>query len=124
KPTGVDLAQMFIAPTVAFKIVEGQAIGASAIAAFQRFKAQGLQAFAGFSSSPANLTNNGYDSSWGYGGRFGYLGEFGVVSIGASYQTKVSMGKFDQYAGLFAGQGGFDIPATWTAGVAIRPIPP
>jgi long-chain fatty acid transport protein len=123
KPTGVDLAQMFIAPTVAFKIADGQAIGASAIAAYQRFKAQGLRAFGMFSSSPANLTNNGYDSSWGYGGRFGYLGEFGIVSIGGSYQTKVSMGKFDAYSGLFAEQGSFDIPPTWTVGIAIRPIP-
>ena len=28
------------------------------------------------------------------------------------------MGEFDDYAGLFAEQGGFDIPASWTAGLA------
>ncbi len=124
KPTGVDLAQMFIAPTVAFRVVDGQAIGVSGIAAFQRFSARGLYAFAPFSSDPAHLTNNAYDTSWGYGARFGYLGEFGILSIGGSYQTKVSMGKFDQYAGLFAEQGGFDIPASWLAGLAIKPIEP
>ena len=33
------------------------------------------------------------------------------------------MGKFDDYAGLFAEQGGFDIPANWTIGVAVKPSP-
>lgn len=31
------------------------------------------------------------------------------------------MSKFDDYAGLFAEQGGFDIPASWSAGVALMP---
>lgn len=124
KPTGVDLAQLFVAPTVAYSFLPGQAVGATVIGAFQRFSAEGLRAFSQFSSSPANLTNGGADGAWGYGGRFGYLGEFGIVSIGASYQTKISMGRFDRYSGLFAEQGSFDIPSTWTAGIAVRPIPP
>jgi long-chain fatty acid transport protein len=31
------------------------------------------------------------------------------------------MSQFDDYSGLFAEQGGFDIPANWVAGIAIKP---
>jgi long-chain fatty acid transport protein len=121
QPTGVDLAQLFVAPTMAMKIAPNQALGASAIVAYQRFQAEGVASFGAFSSDPASLSNNGYDSSMGYGLRVGYLGEFGIVSAGASYQTKLSMGEFDEYAGLFAEGGGFDIPSTWRVGLALKP---
>lgn len=123
--TGVDLSQLFVAPTYAIRLGRNHAIGVTGLIAYQRFKAEGLQAFAPFSSDPQHLTNNGYDSSWGYGGRIGYLGEFTrYFSVGASYQTKVTMGKLKKYAGLFAEGGGFDIPANWTAGIAVRPLFP
>jgi long-chain fatty acid transport protein len=123
--TGVDLSQMFIAPTYAVQFAKGHALGVAGLVAYQRFKAEGLQAFAPFSSDPQHLTNNGYDSSWGYGARIGYLGELSRwLSVGASYQTKLKMGKFKKYAGLFAEGGGFDIPASWTAGIAVRPLFP
>jgi long-chain fatty acid transport protein len=44
-----------------------------------------------------------------------------LVSVGASYQTKIYMSEFDNYAGLFAENGDFDIPYTWTVGTAITP---
>ena len=44
-------------------------------------------------------------------------------SIGLAYQTKIYMGEFDDYAGLFAEQGDFDIPANWTIGLAFMPTP-
>ena len=121
KPTGQNLSQLFVAPTVAFKLGENHAIGATAILAYQMFKAEGLQAFAMFSSDPAHVSNNGTDSSFGGGVRLGYLGNWTTFSLGASYQTKVAMGTFDKYAGLFAEQGDFDIPANWTIGVGIKP---
>ncbi len=122
KKTGVDLIQVFLAGTISQQLAPGQSVGVTGIFAYQRFKAEGLQAFAPFSSDPANLTNNNHSNSVGGGARFGYLGEFGkYFSIGGSYQTKISMGKFDEYRGLFAEQGGFDIPANWVVGVAIKP---
>jgi long-chain fatty acid transport protein len=121
-PTGVDLAQVFVAPTYAHKLGAHHALGVAVLGAYQRFQAQGLQAFGGFSADRSHLTDNGHNNSVGGGARFGYYGEWSsVFSVGASYQTKVKMTKFDNYAGLFAQQGGFDIPATWTAGVAIKP---
>ena len=74
-----------------------------------------------FSADKAHVSNNGNDSSFGAGARFGYLGTWNAFSLGASYQTKVAMGTFDKYAGLFAEQGGFDIPANWTVGVGFKP---
>jgi long-chain fatty acid transport protein len=120
-PTGVDLAQLFVVPTYARKLNPKHAIGISPIIAYQTFEAQGLQAFgeAGFSQDPSKLTDNGHNNSYGLGGRFGYLGEIlPDLFFGASYQTKIYMQKFDDYAGLFAEDGDFDIPANWSAGLA------
>jgi long-chain fatty acid transport protein len=120
-PTGVDLIQLFIAPTYARKIATHHAIGITPIFAYQSFEAQGLEAFQFFSSSPSNLTNNGHEGSYGYGARIGYLGEiFPFLNIGAAYQTKIYMSELDDYKGLFAEKGDFDIPATWTAGLALK----
>jgi long-chain fatty acid transport protein len=41
------------------------------------------------------------------------------LRFGLSGQTKMYMTKFEKYAGLFAEQGGFDIPAAITAGFAV-----
>jgi len=117
-PAGVDLSQLFIAPTIAWK-TGGHAFGASLNLAYQRFQARGLQPFAMFSSDPANVTDRGYDTSTGWGVRVGWTGQVTPsVTLGATYQTKTQMGKFDKYKGLFAEQGGFDIPENYGVGVA------
>jgi len=123
-PAGVDLMQLFIAPTYAAKIAENHSVGITPIIGVQFFAAKGLEAFGGFSAAPTKLTNNGHDTAYGFGGRIGYLGKLSdKFSVGASYQTKINMGEFDDYAGLFAEQGGFDIPANWTVGFAVKPTP-
>lgn len=123
---GIDLMQLIIAPTFAYKVAENHSIGVSPLLGYQRFKAEGLQGFAGFTTSGTtnNLTNQGYDSSTGYGIRVGYMGKLSdMVSVGAAYASKMKMGEFDKYKELFAGQGGFDLPENWNLGVAIKPIP-
>lgn len=121
-PTGVNLSQLFMDVTVARKLGPNHSIGVTAIVAYQMFKAEGLQAFAGFSRDAANLTDNDTDNSFGFGFRVGYFGKFSqYLSVGASYQTKIKMSEFDKYAGLFAEQGDFDIPSTYNIGVAIHP---
>jgi long-chain fatty acid transport protein len=123
-PTGVNLAQLFVDLTVSRKLSPTQSIGITGIVAYQYFKASGLEAFSMFSSDPANMTNNGNDSGFGFGVRVGYLGRFSrFLSLGASYQTKVKMQSFDKYAGLFAEQGGFDIPASYNLGLALHASP-
>lgn len=123
-PTGIDLMQLFITPTYSVKLSPKHAVGISAILAYQSFEALGLQAFGAFSADPTKLTNNGHDDSYGYGARVGYLGEvLPDLYLGASYQTKILMSKFDKYAGLFAEQGDFDIPSNWTVGLGYKVNP-
>jgi long-chain fatty acid transport protein len=122
-PAGVDLSQMFIAPTYARKF-SAHAIGVSGIVAYQRFEARGLQAFTAFSSDADCLTDNTHANSFGGGIRAGYVGDVSrFLSVGASYQSRIWMRKFEPYKGLFAQDGGFDVPSTWVAGVAIKPTP-
>ncbi len=121
---GVDLQQLIIAPTIAYKINGNHSIGLSPLLVQQVFKVDGLQAFAGMSASQQNLTNNGYDSSSGTGMRVGYLGKVSErVMLGASYAPRISMSKLGKYAGLFAEQGGLDIPENYTMGVSALVTP-
>lgn len=118
---GVNLEQLVIAPTWAYKLNETNSIGISPLLGYQRFSANGLQAFAAISTAPANLTDNGHDSSTGWGVRFGWQGKMSdSLTLGAAYSTKMKMGKFDKYSGLFADQGAFDIPENFNLGVALR----
>lgn len=120
---GVDLMQAFLAAGYA-KRVDAFSFGISPILAIQRFKAYGLGAFAGFSSSPANLTDNGYSYSYGGGVRGGM--EYRVAPdfrLGFSAQTPMWMTEFSKYTGLFADGGKFDIPANLTAGMAWDAMP-
>ena len=116
---GVNLEQLVIAPTFAYKLNEQHSIGVSPLIGYQRFGAAGLQAFAAISNDGANLTNRGYDDAWGWGVRLGWQGRVSnTVTLGAAYSTKIKMDKFDKYKGLFAEQGDFDIPENFNLGVA------
>ncbi|HUG22231.1 MAG TPA: outer membrane protein transport protein, partial [Albitalea sp.] len=121
-PAGVDLSQLFVAPTLAWK-TGSHAFGVSLNLAYQRFKAEGLQGFEimGLSSSPGNVTNRGYDDSTGLGARVGWTGQVSpMVTLGATYQTKTQMSEFDKYRGLFAEQGDFDIPENYGVGISLK----
>nr|WP_321356752.1 outer membrane protein transport protein [uncultured Draconibacterium sp.] len=117
--TGVNLAQMYGNITYSQKLGEKHSIGVTGVLAYQYFEAKGLMSFGDFSSNAAALSGNGTDSGFGYGFKIGYLGQLtDNFSIGVTYQSKVWMSEFDDYAGLFAEQGDFDIPSSWTAGIA------
>lgn len=123
---GVDLAQLFLGPTLAFEYTAGQSVGLSVNYVFQQFEATGLSAFAGqsfpgpYSNAPDNVTDNGHNSSTGFSARLGWQGNFGPISVGAGWAPKVHMSRFKRYKGLFAEQGGFDIPETYAVGLAWR----
>lgn len=124
--TGVDLQQLFIAPTVSYKLNDQAAIGVSANVVYQKFKAEGLGAFTapGYSVDPLNLTDKGYDSSTGVGASIGVQGKITPrLSAGMAYRSKVSMGKLDKYKGLFPNGGEFDVPAATTLGIAYQANP-
>jgi len=125
---GVDLIQLVVAPTVAYKLNAQHALGASVLLGYQRFKMQGVQSFDNapgfppFTGAPGSVTNRGSDSATGAGLRIGYMGRLNdTFSIGASYSSKVNMGQFDKYKGLFAGGGDFDIPSNYSVGMAYSP---
>jgi len=127
---GVDLSQLIVAPTLAYKLAPQHAVGVALLLGYQRFKAEGLQAFDNapgfppFTGAPGFVTNKGYDSATGVGVRVGYQGQLTpALSIGAAYSPKMNMGRFDSYRGLFAGAGDFDIPSHYGIGLAFKATP-
>ena len=121
---GVDLMQLIVAPTFAYKLNDSHSVGVSPLLVYQQFKAYGLQGFGFLSSDATNLTSGKYSSSTGVGVRLGYLGKLSdSFSVGASYSPKIGMSKFDGYAGLFAGGGDFDIPENYALGLSLQATP-
>lgn len=132
---GVDLMQGFLNLTYAHKFGEKLSLGVSAIAAIQRFEARGVDNFAPFTRTyvstfnpatggqvPKDLSDNGHDMSYGYGGSVGFQwNPLDMFSLAAAYTSKMSMSEFNDYSDLFAEKGGFDMPSTWTFGIAVRP---
>ena len=124
QPTGVNLEQLFVGIPWAVRFAERHSIGIMPIIVYQTFEAKGVGSFAPFSADPGKLSNNGDSTSVGYGAKLGYLGRFADrFSFGISYQTEMSMDEFSDYAGLFAERGGFNIPSSLTAGIAIHATP-
>ena len=121
-PTGVNIMQLFMSATYARVLGENHSIGISPIFVYQSFEAKGLEAFRDMGMAGANgayVTGNGKSTSTGFGFKIGYQGQlFKGFRIGASFSPKINMTKFDDYKGLFAEEGDFDIPLTWTAGVS------
>ncbi len=116
---GINLEQMFFNFNAAYKMNPRHAVGASLLVVGQRFRAQGLEFFGGFSVDPTSLSGNRNSIAWGVGAKVGYQGEVSDgVRVGISYQSQISMGEFDEYKGLFAEGGSFDIPSTYTLGVS------
>jgi long-chain fatty acid transport protein len=119
--TGINLMQGFIGATYARDLNDTHSFGITPTFAVQRFSAKGLQGFAAISSDSDNLTDNGDDFSYGGGLRVGWLTKAtDKLTLGLAGQTKMKMTKFHQYKGLFAENGGFDIPAALTFGVSYK----
>lgn len=114
---GVNLMQLIVAPTVAYKLADNHALGVSPLLVYQQFESYGLQAFG---LDP----NQGKDSSTGIGVRLGYMGKLSdQLTVGASYSPKINMSRFKDYANLFANSGDFDIPENYALGVAVQVTP-
>lgn len=123
---GVNLSQVLLLPTLAYKLNDNHSVGASLVVGYQRFRAYGLGDFAafGFSSDAAHMTNKGDDDAWGAGARIGWTGKLtDSLTVGATYASKVYMQEFERYKGLFAEQGDFDIPANYGVGIALKASP-
>ena len=118
---GISMAQLFVNVSFSKKLNATDAFGGSVILVGQRFMAQGMEAFAAFSSDPANLSGNRTSDSFGAGLKFGYQGEVSEgIRVGVSYQSKINMTAWDEYKGLFAEGGDFDIPSTYNIGASFN----
>ena len=121
QPTKMNLEQLFISPSAAWKANPDHVFGVALNLAHQRFSIRGIQPFSGASASPSDVTNRGTDSSDGVGLRLGWMGQITPeLRLGATWSSKIQ-GRFDKYKGLFAEQGGFDIPANYGLGLAWQP---
>lgn len=110
---GVDLMQLIIAPTAAYKVAPNHSIGISPLLGYQRFAADGL-------GGPTE----DYDSAFGYGVRVGYLGKVTpTVTIGAAYSSKVNFERMDKYNWLFLDQGDLDLAENYNLGVSWQAMP-
>lgn len=119
--TGVNLEQLFVSPSVAYRLDEHHTVSLALNLAHQRFSAQGIGPFASASTAPEALSDQGTDTSTGVGVRLGWIGQLSPQwRVGATWASQIS-GRFDKYKGLFADQGGFDIPANYGVGLAYQP---
>ena len=121
---GINLEQLFISPSLAYKINENHSIGAAVNLAYQRFSAKGINLFSSSSIAPANVSDQGTDTSTGLGVRLGWTGKINEnITLGAAWASKTNTSGFDRYRGLFANNGGFDIPENYGIGIAIKTTP-
>ena len=124
---GVELIQMQLIPSIAYKVHKNHTIGASLVVAAQFFRSEGLTAFEdlGFTSSPGGLSDEGFSHAYGRGYRLGWLSEFDdkKLKIGLNYSSRVWMTEFERYENLFAEQGDFDIPENYAVGIAYDVTP-
>ncbi len=133
---GVNFSQAFLDITWAKKINENVSLGIAPVLVAQMFKANGVGTFAPltetcalsfnpanmpFCDMPQNLSNNGTDWAFGGGLKVGLHATLSErVSFGVSYQSKIYMTEFDDYADLFADQGDMDIPADFKIGLTFK----
>ncbi len=122
--TGVNLEQLFIAPTISKKINAKHSIGLSLNLVWQRFEAKGLSALAAGSINPTKFTDQGKSSATGVGATIGWMGQLNNrFTMGASYRLKTKMSKFEEYAGLFPDGGEMHVPAALTVGASVKVTP-
>ena len=123
-PASMDMIQLFAGFNFSRKINSQHSLAIMPILAVQRLEVKGLEPFRPFSLHPDKVTNNGKDWSYGAGARFGWLWQAtDALVIGASYQTRTWMTDFDDYKGLLADEGSFDIPPIIDLGFAYLPTP-
>ncbi len=136
--TGIDLMQLKVIPTLAFKFNDMHSVGIGVELGYQMFKSYGLQAFTGTnsmpvpgmpgqfydqqaSSAPSYVTDNGYDGAFGIGFTVGWQGNVNDrLTLGATYHSKNNMQEFDDYRGLFADQGDLDMPSWFGLGLSYK----
>ncbi len=123
--TGVDLTQALISVGYAQRLGKLD-LGIAPVMAVQIFSAYGLGAMGAFglSSNPGELTNHSPSWSVGAGVRAGAIYHFDDrFNIAVAGSTPIWSTPFQNYTGLFAGRGNFDIPGSIGAGLSYKILP-
>ncbi len=121
---GVNMMQIFMSMAFAKQITPGVSIGVAPIFALQSMDLRGLDGFAGFTANGGGVSGSRNDWSMGGGVRAGIeIAPMSNVRIGVSGTTPIWMQDFEKYNGVFAEGGGFDIPASIQAGIAVDVSP-
>lgn len=122
--TLADFVQVYVRGGYARRFGDSFSLGISPIVVLEYFKASGLSAFDRYSVEPGRVSDQGHphSPSLGFGGRFGLLwSPYTGTTLGASYQTRMRVSRFEQYTGLVLGGGRLDSPETWNLGLAWHP---
>lgn len=108
------LQRTVVAPSLALRWGESGSVRLTGVLAYQRFATFnfGLAQSDGWAPPPSWLG----DSSYGTGARMEIGNAFSDrLSWSVGYQSRVGMGSFDRYRGVFSDRADFDVPASVTA---------
>lgn len=118
---GGELRQMFVNIPLAVKVSPNFSVGASFLTAIETVTVRGLNAFASLSIDGNNFSNRFTSVGFGFGAILSAMARVNeMVSVGGSYQTKVTPSQLSAYRGLFP-NGRIEIPARASVGVSIHP---
>ena len=125
---GLGLDRTFITPSLTHSVDESTSVTGSVILAQQQFATFGF----GFSevpdfvpgAMPTSVNPNDYtDSSAGAGVRVAWNERLSdTVGFLGGYQSQIDMQAFQNYRGVFADPGDFDVPAVASAGLSWSPV--
>jgi long-subunit fatty acid transport protein len=118
---GTGLERTMLAPSISRQFGEDTAVTGAVVLAYQYFATWGLGASqVDLNSSP--LPPGYAESSFGTGVRLGFQQRLSEsIGFNAEFQTRVDMDAFENYRGVYAEPGDFDIPAVAKAGLEWQP---
>ncbi|WP_420421531.1 OmpP1/FadL family transporter [Simkania sp.] len=134
QPFHIDVMYLAITPTFALEFFKHDFLGKHFIGVGvdltpARLKVSGMQGLQnqggllGGTAYPNNVTNKGWDYTFGWAVRVGYLWEFRPwLTGGVAYKSKTWMSSFDSYKGLISPHGRADLPAYLIGGISVKPF--
>lgn len=115
--TGPGLDQTLVTPTYSFQLDSRNAVGVSAVLAYQRYSTFG---FGNYVLQDRPLATHVDERSVGTGVRLGLQSELAPgLNVGAAYQSHIEMDPFFRFRGVYSEPGEFDIPASANVGLAL-----
>lgn len=107
-----ELKQMVITTSLAHRVNDVHSIGLGLMLARQKLSIGG----------PAGLgLPQGTDESTGAGVKLGWIGQLTpALSLGATWSSKIDMGRMKEFDGLLPGKGDLDVPEHYGVGIAYR----